>query len=1558
MQAQADLRVNRCNEDSTSRMLPAYNPGMRYLRPQLIRLLDQARRQHRLESMPPRLAAALTHDFLELLPVPGPKGRVKRVAMRSRTLTHGNLHRHVITIRCPDQAFYLDAIKGYLLRHGIQPIGQQTMVARLSCDEALCSLELREPESNDEDNFMFIALHISATLTPDRQPLHRDIDAILKAVDLSVSDFRPMRCLVAECVTRLMADDADGATLLEWMNDNRYLYFGIQSGKKRLGLCRNRRVFHRIVPGLADEIAACEPPQRPGLSWLSLTASEHYLYSAASIEVVRIAWRTQGKALEHAVIVGHFSRSARFANTSHMPVLSGYWRRLATDPLLQHSAFYRREVRTLFDRLPNRLLLATRPEDWLEPLKQIIDMADPKQSTAHWLPCREGNMDFLLLAIASERYGPKVMQRILTSIGSREVEIHGHESFGVGIHRIILIGIARPKQPIDVELLNRLVQRCIIFWKDLARADVLHHADTLDVPEALRELEALPQLYQDLFPPAQFARDLEMRQIVLQSQRIRVRIHAREEGINIHIYAQNPPSLGEIVDTIRAFGLNPVQEWLVPFGRSQENPELACEPCHCIHISTLVCHSPRKLADDDIQRLRRALAMVFNHEADHDPLNALLIASRLDISEIAILITLRNHLVQLVPDAALLPLTDMMLRHPEVAAALLRLFAAHHLLAMPASFLAGARHDFHQAMQRVETLTDDRWFRALAELAEASLRTNAFIRSAGSPLAIKIDPSRLSFAPHPLPYREIFMHGIFVEGVHLRAGPIARGGIRHSDRPADFRTEVLELMSTQTVKNGQIIPTGSKGGFVVRNEEKSPTRGPAFILQQYRSYIRTLLELTDNLVQGQALPPDGIRIPEDDMNDPYLVVAADKGTARFSDDANEEARLAGFWLDDAFASGGRHGYDHKAVGITARGAWVCAAHHLARLGMNAYRDTISCVGIGDMGGDVFGNGMLLNPNLRLLAAFNHRHIFLDPDPDPERAHAERQRLFDAVAGWDQYDPSCISPGGGVFERSAKRIRLSDEARKALDIEDESLSGEALIRAILRAPVDLLYNGGIGTYVKASGENHAEVRDPVNNAVRVDAAELRCRVVCEGGNLGFTQRARIEYAQLGGRINTDSMDNAAGVDMSDHEVNLKILFSSLPRPLATGTRNRLLERLTEAVTEQCLADNEFQSRVLTLAELDAVEHPPRLQRLRDTLKTAGWLDEAVAPLIDDNDLLKLRPQLSILVGQEKNRIHAALAECRFERETSFGEALLKDYFPAALHRRYARYFAGHPLAHEIIYTQAANHVVNHLGLGAVHHLQTLLDDDIGRIVEALLMAETMLDAKPLRQSIWKHVSDIDIAAHMHHSLQENLMRFAEELLRLGDVATVDAEWIHAQRKGLRAFRHSLAAQGVGGMESSRYLTLLKTVSQVGLPTEDAAHLAAMPELAHAACAVHLASELGVPLKRSLKASQACLHVLPIEAMEEPLRSPDWGAEEAHRLRREWLHRLALIKQRAVRRLLDHGGDKPLDAAEEIWGSHPLWPELESFGAVQGEDAESRRMRLMLALTQLETVIEES
>jgi len=1525
---------------------------MRILRRQLMDLLEEARHQQGLEEFPKRLRSALLHDTLELLPHPDKPASKKRIDLRFRTISHGALHRHLVTIRCPDQAFYLDAIKGYLLRSDIQPINQHTMVAAMQCDEKVCDVYIRHPDQQSDDNFMFIALHLSATLVPDCATTCQDISAILRAVDLSVSDFEEMQQKLAFIIEKIRPDDQASANLLDWMNQDNYLFFALQTDGTRLGILRDYRAMNRIAPGLKKEIHAIELPTSPGITWLHLPACQHYLYSADNVKAMQICWHDHQGELGHAILIGHFSRSARHTNASQVPCISQHWKTLQKSSILQHSAFYRREVRTLYDRLPKPLLHSIPAKEWLMPLKNIIDMTSPTQTSTSYLKPAKGDLNYLLIAIPANRFGPNILSHIKASVQKHHVTIHGSESFGIGPYRIIILAIQINAQS-ELTGIPASVNECIIFWKDRAKKILLAHANEVNLPETLKELEHLPSLYQELFPPTQFLADIQARSYVISNYKTVVRVHHRQSGegnIELHILTFKTIPLGELVDKIQAFGLIAIQEAVVDFGH-QKQPIL---------INCIRCNTPTELHPDDLERLRRGLEFVFNDKADHDILNALLTTTTLDINQVGILIALRNHLIQIMPDAAPMPLSNMMLRYPIASERLLQTFAALHLPSMPASYFVQAKLEFEQAMTDVLNLTDDRWFRALEKLVEAGVRTNAFVRETGDPIVFKINAELLDFAPSPLPYREVFIHGVHVEGIHLRAGPVARGGIRFSDRPADFRTEVLGLMSTQVVKNGQIVPTGAKGGFVIRGGS-----GPDFVLKQYRVFIQALLEITDNLVHGEAIAPDGIRIAENDQDDSYLVVAADKGTARFSDDANEESRLACFWLDDAFASGGSYGYDHKVIGITARGAWVCAAHHFNLMGIDAYTDPIRIVAIGDMGGDVFGNGMLLNPNILLIGAFNHSHIFLDPDPDAKKAFAERQRLFKAASGWDQYNVQLISPGGGVFQRNSKSIALSEEARKALGIKSGSLSGEALIQTLLKTNVDLLYNGGIGTYVKASDETDHEVQDPANNNVRIDANQLTAKVVCEGGNLGFTQKARIEFAHNGGIINTDAIDNSAGVDMSDHEVNLKVLFST-PELIHTpmSKRNSILKQVEETVTQQCLNNNQLQSRALTLAVYDANEHLPRLTRLRDTLIEDKRLELQTDPHIEDNKTLTLQPQLAVLLGHEKNRIRDVLDSEHFHMKSCFADELLRNYFPTSLWRRFSHVMQQHPLLAGIIHTQATSHIVNHMGLTSIHHLQSLLDQSADRIVQALLIAKTLLDADSLRENIWIKVTDKNIATHLQRNMQEQIMYFAEELLRLCSVYDLDMAWIQTQQRGLRHFRNSLGAQGIGGAENSRYLEVLKTAPQAGLQPSDAAHLAAMPELTQMATAVHISASEKIALSQSLKATQACMHLLPFSTLESSLRSSSWADTEAHALRKEWLHRLTLLKKRATRQLLQHKSRSPLAAGTQLWGQHKHWQHLQESiqnnGLHQPDDlmAESGRLRLILTLTHLESVIDEN
>ncbi|GAA0529996.1 hypothetical protein GCM10009545_35580 [Saccharopolyspora thermophila] len=686
--------------------------------------------------------------------------------------------------------------------------------------------------------------------------------------------------------------------------------------------------------------------------------------------------------------------------------------------------------------------------------------------------------------------------------------------------------------------------------------------------------------------------------------------------------------------------------------------------------------------------------------------------------------------------------------------------------------------ELEQTLREVTALDEDKTLRALLGFVDAVVRTNYFQHHDDGPdrLSFKIAPAGLPFVPRPRPLFETFVHSPRVVGLHLRGERVARGGIRWSDRPEDFRTEVLGLMKAQTVKNALIVPGGAKGAFVVRR----PLAGlDGHAVQQevrdcYSTFIRGLLDVTDNLRNNAVVPPQ--RVVCHDGPDPYLVVAADKGTARLSDVANAIAAEYGFWLGDAFASGGSAGYDHKAMGITARGAWMSLRQHFEDLGRCLDTDEFTAVGVGDMSGDVFGNGMLLSPRIRLLGAFDHRHIFLDPDPDPALSHAERARLAALPASsWADYDRQRISPGGGVFSRRAKSVPLSPQVRSALGVQAESLTPPELVQALLRAPVDVLWNGGVGTFVKASTQTHADAADPVNDAIRVDADQLRARVVVEGGNLGLTQRARIEFALRGGRINTDFIDNSAGVDTSDREVNLKILLDAAVADgdIDRGERDRMLAAVAEDVAAAVLTDSRLQSRVLGVVEAEApVFLDQHAQSIR-IFEQRDNLDRELECLPGEQALVErrraglglVRPELAVLLAHAKNSLTRELLASPVPDDAYLAEEL-RAWLPAALRERFGERMAGHPLRRQIVATVVSNDVADHVGTGFFYRLEETTGISAPDAVGAYLAVRDIFGVNAL----WAEVDAVGpgcpvaLRTEMFHDLQRFCQQGALWFLR--------------------------------------------------------------------------------------------------------------------------------------------------------------------------------------------------
>jgi glutamate dehydrogenase len=749
-----------------------------------------------------------------------------------------------------------------------------------------------------------------------------------------------------------------------------------------------------------------------------------------------------------------------------------------------------------------------------------------------------------------------------------------------------------------------------------------------------------------------------------------------------------------------------------------------------------------------------SFAKVLRGEVESDDFNRLVLLAALGADEIVVLRAYAKYLKQIGFAQSQATISATLAAHPRIARMLVSLFKLRFDPERRDAAAAQSQvNAIEQALVKVSNLSEDRVLRQLLALVQATLRTNFWrtgVGHSGAPgprrgfLSFKLDSAGVPGLPQPRPLYEIFVYSTRFEGIHLRGGKVARGGLRWSDRPDDFRTEVLGLVKAQMVKNTVIVPVGSKGGFVLKKAPPASDR-EAFMKEGvacYQDYLRGLLDLTDNLVAGRTVPPP--QVVRIDGDDPYLVVAADKGTAAFSDYANAISLEYGHWLGDAFASGGSVGYDHKAMGITARGAWESVKRHFRELGLDPQTRDFSAVGIGDMSGDVFGNGMLLSRHIRLIAAFDHRHIFIDPQPRTDTSFAERQRLFELPrSSWADYAAGLISEGGGVWARSEKSIPISPQARAALGIEMERLAPTELISAILKAPVDLLYNGGIGTYVKASFESHADVGDRANDSLRIDGKDLRCKVVGEGGNLGFTQRGRIEAALAGVRLYTDAIDNSAGVDTSDHEVNIKILLGLAVADgrLSLEQRNALLPTMTDEVAALVLRDNYFQTQALSLGRLLAPKLVDEQARFMRFLERIGRLDRAIEFLPGEDEIAQRKArdvglttsEQAVLLAYSKMWLSDELVASALPEDPWIATALQR-YFPQALRSRFAEDIQRHPLRREIIATHVLNSMVNRVGPTFVHRLSELTGTTAPQVVKAYLLAREVFASVELWQGI--------------------------------------------------------------------------------------------------------------------------------------------------------------------------------------------------------------------------------
>ena len=918
------------------------------------------------------------------------------------------------------------------------------------------------------------------------------------------------------------------------------------------------------------------------------------------------------------------------------------------------------------------------------------------------------------------------------------------------------------KRKINLAQIEARLQEAGKSWASrLSDALMVKLSDEEAVAEkTLKYGHAFSESYQEMYQARQSVHDIQKIEEALTFARLEVDLYrpynAGGKEVSLKIFSTaKPVALSDVLPILENMGLRVVAEY--PFEvRPKGESESIWIQDFLAEVSGKISATPDKKSIQAIcNEFESCLKGIWSGQVENDSLNKLLLLSAMPWRDIVILRACVRYLRQTkIPFS--LPYMELALtENPHISGLLAQLF---HARFNPALALKKAQADkikemILDALQSVTSIDQDRVLRAILGMMDAMLRTNFFqLDENGYPkswVSMKLDSSKITDIPEPKPYREITVYSPRVEGIHLRVGPIARGGLRWSDRHEDFRTEVLGLVKAQNVKNSVIVPMGAKGGFVVKNPPKEGGR-EAYMKEGiacYQTYIRALLDITDNRKMGKIIPPrDVIRL---DKDDPYLVVAADKGTATFSDIANAISIEYGFWMGDAFASGGSAGYDHKKMGITARGAWESVKRHFREINLNTQTEEFDCIGVGDMAGDVFGNGLLQSPKTRLIGAFNHLHIFCDPNPDVAVTYKERQRLFIAVKGWDSYDTSKLSKGGRIFLRSEKSLNLTPEIQKRFDIDKQIVTPNELIRAMLKSRTDLLFFGGIGTYVKSTDETSQDAGDRGNDSLRVDASELRAKVIGEGANLAMTQRARIEFSKLGGRINTDFIDNSAGVDTSDHEVNIKILMSDVAanakHKMDRAARDKILSEMTDDVARLVLNDNYQQTQAISLLEMQAPDLMMEHAAFMHSLEKAGLLNRRVEFLPDDDQIqqrLKLqkgltRPELSLIISYGKMTYTKALLASKLPDNPALVDWLL-TYFPEKLQKKFKTEIENHQLRREIIATSISNAVVNRMGPTFVRMASEKTGCSIAEVTEAYMVVR---DAFGLL-GLWTAIEGLD------------------------------------------------------------------------------------------------------------------------------------------------------------------------------------------------------------------------
>lgn len=1370
-----------------------------------------------------------------------------------------------------DMPFLVDSVSAAINRQGLAIHVTVHPVLRVIRD-ARGRIQDIQPESGDGHKESFIRFNVDKETDQHvLNVLEHEIYKVLGDVRAAVSDWAKMRDRMCEAITSLQKGPtgADAALrtetegLLKWLVDDHFTFLGYREYRLHrrkdkfllrpvagtgLGILRSDERGSRAIE-LTKEMRRYTR-SREGLI-ITKANSRSTVHRNSYLDYIGIKiYGDDGTPTGEKRFLGLFTSVAYSESPRNIPLLRLKIKRVLERSQMELAGHRGKALLHILDTFPRDELFQSSVQDLVRTTIGILNLQD-RQRVRFFLR-RDTFRRFYscLVFIPREKYSTAIRRRVesilLDAFGGASVDssVQMTDSPLARVHLIVRTAPGdRPR--ISIRDIEQVIADAVVSWRDKLRTNLTAKFDQ-DIGLALfRKFgEAFPVSYEQDVAPQIACHDVKrIDRLLNEGESQSFLLYRPAESDQDHLcfkcfQRDNPLYLSTVLPILENMGTDV---------HSERPYHARIKGVGDFWIQDFSLHYD-DVAELDIEsaaaRFENCFRFVLAGRAENDGFNRLVLAAGLDWRQTALIRCYGKYLTQLGIPFSQKYMEDVLAAHADLAK---NLIAQFELQFDPSigkkqreQSLPSLRKTIAKGVTGARNLDEDRILSAFSGAVSATLRTNYYqttdVGARKSYVSIKLDPARLPEVPLPRPKFEIFVYSPRVEGVHLRAGKIARGGIRWSDRREDFRTEVLGLMKAQVVKNTVIVPTGAKGGFVPKRLPKGDRETVMLeVITCYKTFISGLLDLTDNIVDGKIVPPP--QVLRHDSDDPYLVVAADKGTATFSDIANGLSADYRFWLDDAFASGGSAGYDHKKMGITARGAWEAVRRHFREQGVNVQTDPFTVVGIGDMSGDVFGNGMLLSKKIKLVAAFNHEFIFIDPDPDMTASFRERKRLFSMQrSGWSDYDDTVISKGGGVFSRQAKNIKLSAEARNLLGIEENSVRPLELIRLILRLDVDLLWNGGIGTYVKASTETHTQVGDKANDNVRINADELRCRVIGEGGNLGLTQRARIEYSLKGGRVNTDFIDNSAGVDSSDREVNIKILLGAAEQAklLTRKKRDILLAEMTDEVARLVLRANYLQTQAISLMAAKATERFDETARLITNLERTGLLDRRLEFLPDEVEIeerrqMKLpftRPEFAVVLSYAKIDLYNGLIASNQGLE-DFLTTDPQRYFPVVLRRRFVDLIPHHRLSREILATLIANNIVNRMGPAFVKRMQQDTNCNCVTIARAYVIAREICGAGDLLQKI--ESLDNKVPATAQQSMMFEVSRILRHacywlIEKYGDDLAIEST-VKLFKPGMSAILGSALAIFMGSTRETRKQAAEEYI-QLGVPNKLANRMAAI------------------------------------------------------------------------------------------------------------------------------------